>query len=61
MYDPDTINQIAVENKIYNAWLRKKKNSVLDIINPERRRAEWNKLFPTFTQSDAWMKDAQVW
>lgn len=52
MLDPETINEIAAEERAYRQWERKEKNRILNMHNEERKSEEWHKLFPPLTEPD---------
>jgi len=46
MFDTDTLNLIAKENRHEQAEINHRANRILKITNLDRRQNEWNKLFP---------------
>mgnify|MGYP001004944361 CR=1 FL=1 len=58
--EPDTIQQLNLEERAYNEWERTEKNRILAMSNPQKKQTAWNKLFPKMERSDEWMLSAVV-
>jgi hypothetical protein len=52
---PETINTINAEERRYQKWVRERKNFILSLRNYEKRKAEWNKLFPKVEMDDSYL------
>lgn len=50
--DPDSVNDLKAEEQEYRNWQRQERNRILRIVNPERKQAEWNKVFPPIEPPD---------
>lgn len=50
--DPDDINLIAKEDRQYRQWEQEQKNRILRMHNPDRKIAEWKRLFGTKEEPD---------
>lgn len=46
MFDRDTYNQIAAEEKGYELWVKSEKNRILRMFNTDKKQKEWNELYP---------------
>jgi hypothetical protein len=53
--NPETLNEIAQEERIYQAWVRERKNQILALANTQKKQAEWNKLFPKVEMDDSYL------
>lgn len=53
--DEDTINEVTAENKVYQSWVREKKNHILKIVDSVRKQREWNDLFPQVQSDDSYL------
>lgn len=53
--DEDIINEVTAENRVYQSWVREKKNHILKIVDSVRKQKEWNELFPQVSSSDDYL------
>lgn len=52
MFDVDTINQIAAEERQYQKWVQQEKNRIFSLPTYEKKKAAWDKLFPKLEIDD---------
>lgn len=50
--DPDDINLVAKEDRQYRLWETVQKNRILRMHDPDRKIAEWKRLFGTKEEPD---------
>ena len=46
IYDEDSANTVALEEKHYQQEVTERKNQILKMTNPQKKQIEWAKLFP---------------
>jgi len=52
MLDQDDVNLIVQEDRQYRQWETEQKNRILRMHDPDRKIAEWKRLFGTKEESD---------
>jgi len=58
--EPDTIQQLNLEERAYSKWEREQKNCILAMSNTKKKQEAWNKIMSPFVSSDDWMLSAVV-
>jgi hypothetical protein len=58
--EPDTVQQLNLEERAYYAWVRAEKNRILSMTDSQKKQAAWNKIVSPFVSSDDWMLSAKV-
>lgn len=53
--DIDLINETIAEDKVYQSWVREKKNHILKIVDSVRKQKEWNELFTPMQSDDSYL------
>lgn len=62
IYDEDSANTVYAEERAYQEWVKDRKKYILNIRDTAKRQAEWNKLFPPYTQDDSYLENEPgVW
>lgn len=52
MLDQDDVNKLVQEEKQYRQWEQEQKNRILRMSSPDRKIAEWKRLFGTKEEPD---------
>lgn len=56
MKDEDDCNTLVFEERAYQAWVRERKNVILNMTDSKRKQEAWNKLFPPFVSDDSYLE-----
>lgn len=48
-------NTLMKEERVYQSWVREKKNQILNMVDSRKKQAVWRQLFPEVTHDDSFL------
>lgn len=62
IFDEASANEVKAEERVYETWVKDRKNAILAMSDTRKKQAEWQKLFPPYTQDDSFLEsNSGVW
>jgi len=61
IYEESSANDVVLEERAYQTWVKDEKNRILSMNDSRRKQEQWRLLFPQVESSDDWLLSAKVW